>query len=211
MPVEQYKESEPILRPESHESATGIADELRGLYQNTTLKGGNLEIPAFKNESQMSSCDNRSEGVSQQLQAIIKAGQEFFGIAQTTALVKIQGEPKPYIVESTVLTKHNADERASIVAIVERGHGTEYVGRAHQTGLGDQVSRHHFHLEQNLDGSITIIDGHTDGTPSTNGTEVFELKDGDSAKDILDSPLDDIDFWSVKSSDVKQQILKSIF
>lgn len=211
MSPELYQESEPVLSPESHESATEIAETLRDLYQNTTLRGGKLEIPAFRNESQMSSCDNRTEEVSQQLRAVIKAGQEFFGIVETTALIKIQGEPKPYIVESTVLTKHNADERASIVAIIERGHGTEYVGRAHQQGLGDQVSRHHFQLEQNLDGSITVVDGNTDGTPSTNGTEVFELKDGDSAKNISDSPLDDIDFWSVKSSEVKKQILKSIF
>jgi len=211
MSLEKYQEREPVLSPESHESATEIAEILRDLYQNTTLKGGKLEIPNFSKEAEMNACENRTDSVTQQLRAVIKAGQEFFGLVQATTLVKIQGETKPYIVESTVLTKHNADERASVVAIIEKGQGIERVGRAHQHNLGDQVSRHHFYLEQKSDGSITVTDGNIDGTPSTNGTEVFELKDGDYAKDIVDSPLDDIDFWSAKSSEVKQKILQSIF
>ena len=210
---EKYRESEPVLSAESHETASEIASELRNLYQNTAIKGEKFKIPTPRNNSEIGSCSEPDEGTTQKLQAVIKAGQEFFGLVQVESMIRIPGMAIPQLVESMILTKHNSNERATVVAVINRGQGVENIGRAHQPNLGDQVSRHHFYLEQDLDGSILINDGGADGKPSTNGTEIFEKAQNDTSNGaIIDgSPLQDNLFWSAEPSDIKKNINKSTF
>lgn len=215
MSPEKHQENENIFKPESPESALNIAKMLREEYNSRILHGDTLQLPPFSKSLEMMSCSNPQDGVNQQLRALVRAGQEFFGIVESTVIITLPGEPKPYITESTLLTRHNAGGRAEIISVLKRDKDVKRIGRSHQKDLelGDRVSGHHFYLEQEIDGRINISDGDSSGKPSTNGTEVFEgAKEIPSGFYIGETETwHDFDFWSAKSSEVKKQILKSIF
>jgi len=212
MSPEVYQENEPLARAESSEKAREIADELRETYHSTKLSGDRLELPAFSKELEIDSCSKPELGVSQQLRAVVKAGQDIFGIVEAIAQIKLQDESKPHFIDATIITRHNADGRAVIVkTITTRGNGVEPIGRSHQKGLGDEVSRNHFYIETNIDRTLNIYDGDASGKPSTNGTEVFEIKPVTGSSKPEKPWGSDFTFWAPESTDVKKKITDSIF
>jgi hypothetical protein len=155
----------------------------------------------------MATYGNPGEGVDQSLRAIIKAGDEFFGIVDVLTISQTTGKT-PKFMEDTVITRHLPNQRAELIGFVNRDGKPITIGRSYQD-LGIKTSREHFLVIQDMDGAIGIVEPHK----TTNGTEVFtpskNSKFGVSEKllhmDTVDA-VEDFDFWSVKSDDVKARL-----
>ena len=212
MSPEIYQEVENVVKPESSEQAQEIASKLRENYHSTKLSGNRLDLTAFSKELEIDACEKRDidSTVTQQLRAVVKAGQEIFGIVEATIIQQTGSEP--LIEDAVVITRHNSQGRAEVISTLIRGHGVEHIGRAHQTDLGDEVSREHFSITQDVYGGLIIKDGKSDGSASTNGTEVFEIKPSDKERpNKPDKPWEDFTFWAPESSDVKKAVTKLTF
>lgn len=157
----------------------------------------------------LAAIDNLNEGVSQELLAVVRADQDVFGVVRAKFYGKKQKQATD-VTEKLAITRFDGEGgRAELVDFPTTG---KYfvVGRSHQAGLSEGVSRHHFAVAQAEDGSVGIGD-----LGSTNGTEVVVLADGEASDEVLPgsfdpnvpNPLDDSRTWSVKSRDLRRQAL----
>lgn len=200
------------MPPVSVETVHSITEGLRSRYDTAVLKPGKVhEIPAMIGSRQaMASCGNSYEGVGQDLRALIKAGDEFFGIVDVLSIVRTDNG-RPTVAESTVITRHKPNSRAEFVGFLDKDQGSITIGRSHQPDLSAKTSRDHFSVVQARDGSIGVVETQI----TTNGTEIFtpskNNKFGISERllhmDTVDAA-EDIDFWSVKSADM-QELMES--
>ena len=199
--------SEPQLKTESPRE---ITEGLRDRYESIQLKPGIVhEIPPLENDEQMiSGCENPADGVRQSLRAMIKVGDEFLGVVDVFLINRSASGGRPNILEGTAITRHISDGRADLIGFIGNNQDHLTIGRSHQKELNPKVSREQFSIGRAKDGSIGIID-----LDSTNGTEVFmpskNSKYGFETKDLNSkNPTDDIDFWSVKSALIGQELLE---
>ncbi len=164
---------------------------------------------------------NESQGISQDLLAVVSAGNSLFGI------IKIQvaeSEVTKFLVSK--LSKET--ERATIVGIFGEGQ-TFTVGRSLQPELDDLVSRDHFTMSF-VEGKLLLADN-----DSTNGTEVVQTsginqeinqsqepapfaiksvrriinrfgKHAQAGEELQADPLLNLNIWAPKSADVKELI-----
>lgn len=157
--------------------------------------------PLIEERQEMAACTNEVDGVDQNLRAIIKAGNDYFGVVDFLVIDEPKSKKANYI-ESTAITHHQPGRRAELVCIINKGESPITIGRNINPNLDDTVSREHFKVSQASDGAIGIIDN-----DSTNGTKVFEPSDKFGLLSNTDkdsgNPIQDIDFWSVKSIRLK--------
>jgi len=182
-----------------HISSTEIKNILRENYEGTRLVfGRNYEI---SNENPIDSCARPSEGVYQDLRAVISAGKEFFSLIDVFVVDKSGNKRN---VKSTVLARHIDGQRAELITAVPRVTQRPLaIGRAHQPGMqfDGTVSGEHFLLYRDdaEDEAVVIAD-----MGSTNGTEIFTSRKEFSKISKQDDPVADKDFWSVESSGIRQ-------
>ena len=184
-----------LLPSAEAESPAEVKKAIRDRYESTVVDSNTVfELP----EGSMSDCGNRSEGVYQDLMAVIKAGDDYFALIDVFAINKSGSGPET--ITETVIARHRPGQRAELVGVVGQNKEPIVIGRSHQTdmGLGSTVSREHFGVAQDETGKIGILD-----LGSTNRTEVFKSKKDTEPQYETEDPLSDIDFWSVKSADLR--------
>ena len=188
---------------ETLESAKAIEASLLENYIGTTLSSPEsiCEIPATKSNELgdvMNIAINKQEQVSQRLRAIIKAGNEFFSVIDASS-----GFEDGSIIDSTILTRHIAGgKRAEFVGFIEKGEKPTSVGRSTQEALDMTVSRNHFAIAHNHAGDIGVAD-----LNSSNHTEVFMPDANHLGKFDGKNPVGDVNFWSIKSKQLKDILL----
>lgn len=144
-----------------HDTAMQESIRMQADYEGQSLQAGGPET--FTPDSVMASAENISEGLSQDLCRVVKAGDETFGIIT----FHDQSDPKSRFIVS----KFGADgERATIVGMLSEGNALN-IGRNHQPELDKTVSREHLSVGLRW-GEIAVVDN-----GSTNGTEVFKRRD----------------------------------
>lgn len=179
------------------EISAEVAKGLRAHYESTTADSKEvLEIPK---SNLIAECSSRNEGVYQDLRALVKAGDDYFAIISVFANRSVDN---PIPLSETVIARHRPGERAELIGVIGKNEDPMKIGRSHQKGfgLGPTVSREHFAVAQSDDGKMGIID-----MGSSNRTEVFLTKKELPSTTSVD-PLNDIDFWSVKSADLKSSL-----
>lgn len=198
----------PEVKNQSIESPSKIAEALKDRYDSEVLKPNTVHrIPELGPDgTPMDSCGNSSEGVDQKLRALIKAGDEFFGVVDVDLILRSDSGERPQFVNRTVLTRHIPGERAEIIGFIDNIGKPLVVGRQFQPGLSGKTSRDHFTIGTLSEGNVGVVDD-----KSSNGTEVFQLTEksayNESRHTDVDNPIDDFDFWSVKSSEIKDLII----
>ncbi|MEI6851034.1 MAG: FHA domain-containing protein [Candidatus Saccharibacteria bacterium] len=206
------------------ESVKEIFDGLESHYSTTKLDPNKVhEIEPATIENEMDICKNFDEGVMQTLEAVVKAGDNYFGIVKVIMEDRSSDEAiyNREVIEKTALTRHIPGKRAALVGFIDSKNGPVTIGRSETNSeiglleiddLGVTTSRKHFALAESVDGSVGIID-----LDSKNGTTVFEQKD-DKFKFGLTpeknrsssalNPIDDIglNFWSAKSANIRDRL-----
>lgn len=201
MSQESVKSNEALASPKT---AAEIKKGLSDNYGSLELNRGEGIVLAPEVQP-LSRCGNQKECVYQNLMAVIKAGDEFFSVVDVFSADPVAADQKLSRVKTTVITHHVSGSRAEIVGFINEGKGPLEVGRTVENEYADNMSRSHFAVGLSPEnGRIGIADD------STNGTEVFislaeinePLKDSNPAKDI--------DFWSIKSSQLRASIESQI-
>lgn len=143
--------------------------------------------------------ENSKTGVEASLVAVIKAGQELFGVAAVR---------KEANSDSTTfaLTRIREGKRGQLVDVMKPGTTPSIndIGRTsfndNQDPLDEATSRNHFSVEFNERGEIVVTDN-----GSTNGTEIFaRFKTTlDADKPLPDGPLAN-GSWLPRSAELKE-------
>lgn len=193
MPQEQMQ------LPEA-ESPSKITKGLETDFISLDLEPGKI-LSLTTDIKPMGGCFNQAEGVYQDLKLVIKAGDDFFSVVDVFVAEKPDDEQEASRMKATVITRHHEDDRAEIVGFIEPEQGPLVVGRTVDNKFADNVSRKHFAVGVSpKDGHIEIAD-----MKSSNGTRIFATTE--EVKRLHDSnPINDTDFWSVKSSDLKASL-----
>lgn len=183
-----------------------ITEGLRARYDSVKLVPGDVHeiTPLFSQQHEMAVCGNPFEGIDQHLRAVIKAGDEFFGIVDVISIDRSK-DHKLVVQQTTALTRHLPNQRAELVGFIHPEGPQLKIGRNYQPGLSAKTSREHFAIAQFKDGYIGIVEP----KETTNGTEVYTPSihaKQDVSKRLLHmdtaDPAGDFDFWSVKSADL---------
>jgi len=194
----EFEESK-VSKVETLESAKSIRARLQERFKIELLDrvGVISEIGVYEHEYEpMSEIFSSKEGVSQTLECVIKAGNEFFCVVNSN----VQSETDGSHQVNTLLTRHIAGGRAELMDIIEENSALS-IGRSSENELDKTVSRSHFSIAKREDGLIGITDN-----GSTNHTEVFSSKQkGKNIFEEIDTanPLYDKNFWSIKSEELK--------
>lgn len=144
-----------------HDTAVQEAIRMQADYVSQALQAG--EPVTFTPDKAMVTAENASQGLSQDLCRVIKAGDETFGIIKFN---DASGHDPRFIVSRF----GNGNERATIVGMLSEESSLN-VGRNHQEGLDSTTSREHFSVGLR-DSEIAVVDN-----GSTNGTELFKPRD----------------------------------
>lgn len=191
-----------MSKVETRESAKDIGSKLQERFKTELLDhvGVIAEVGVYKHEyDAMSEIFNSEEGVSQALECVIKAGNEFFCVINSSFQSETDGSRQV----NTILTRHITDGRAEFIGIIEENSKLS-IGRSPENGLDKTVSRSHFSIAKREDGLIGIADN-----GSTNHTEVFSSNQkGKNPFEEIDTanPIYDNKFWSMKSEELKKII-----
>lgn len=176
------------------ESVYDLTSEFEANFESVKLVPNQIHELTTENSPMMSNCLNLKEGISQNLRSIIKIGDDFFGLVDVN-IHDSSNEDK----SATILTHHTPNGRAAFVDVLNPNIQVS-VGRNYQDNLGATVSRKHFDIIKANDGTIGIVDN-----DSTNGTEIF-TQPTDKKPREFGTLVENFDFWSVKSADVKKQL-----
>lgn len=179
-----------------------IGHKLEKIYKTTQLQPNTIHTISTNIENgEMKACENTDDGrVEQQLLAVVKAGNEFFNIVNVNTFDRSDDPRSPIIVEGIAVTKRNPDGRAELVDFIDKNEKV-YFGRSFQgQQLGETVSGKHFAVGVRDDGLVAIAD-----FGSTNGSRLYE-KNPKPSDYQGENPVDNIDFWSVKSSEMKKSL-----
>jgi hypothetical protein len=197
------------------ESVKNITEDLRERYVSTPMEAGvGYVIPPLENiENAMGTCGNPEDGLDQYLLGlVVAANKDVFAIVDVSAVFKFGEEHRPSMVLKTAITHHIPGKRGDFVCFIENNNVPKSVGR---TGVGKfdaHTSREHFSVSQDTDGTLIVTD------ISSNGSELFipvagskfGLKEGINHHTDTNNPLEDFDFWSVKSASMRDEFEKTI-
>lgn len=178
-----------------------FVEDLKTNYESKLLEPGIVfEIPPISQTGQsMASCFNESEGVIQELRAVIKFGETLYPIIDATIRIESSDNKQPRFASTTLVAKFMPNQRAEIIDI-SRKRGRLDVGRGSST-QADAVPRNQFSVIQAIDRSIGIIDHF-----SQQGTVVYTKKQTEDLKET--KPISHT-IWSVKSAELKTAAKKS--
>lgn len=193
--------NQPRNKTETRESGDRISADLKNRYNSETLTSPD-QVHVVKSPEDggdyLSIAYNQQEGARQYLRAMIKAGEEFFSVIDCS--VDNNDGTK---TDKSILARHVSGGRAEFAGEIGVNSVIK-IGRGPDNDLNKTVSREHFAVAQDEKGQFAIVD-----LRSTNKTEVFYPKsDGSGISEIEDknNPLNNINFWSVKSSELKKSI-----
>jgi hypothetical protein len=181
-------------RPELTPYELFVAD-LKENYDSKLLDPETIfEIsPISQTGQSMASCINESEGVSQELRAVIRSGKELYPIIDATISGKTSGNKPPHLAKTTLIAKYVPGQRAEIVD-VSRKRGRLDVGRGASSVPGS-VPRNQFSVVQAIDRTLGVVDHF-----SNDGTVVYTKKTAEDSEKVR--PISH-ELWSVKSAELK--------
>ncbi len=190
--VDRQTETEESLKNiEQSMSNFFVVDKMKDEPGHATLLG--TVLPSFeKGGISMGGAKNQEIGVGQKLKAMIVAGTEVMFVIEGSC-----DNDDGSTSNETFVARHFTDGRSEIVTVLEPGVVNEF-GRNSDNGYSSGMSRKHFGVAMNDQGAIAIAD-----LKSTNGTKVYYPKAGYSDEPNPNNPISNINFWSVKSKDVK--------
>ena len=203
----QSKEIEPV---------SDIVEALRERYISTPMEAGvpYRFLPQNNVENAMGTCGNPDEGLNQYLLGIVvAANKDIFAIVDASAVFKFDDDIRPSKILKTAITHHVPNSRGDFVCFVENNGEPKIVGR---TGVGKfdgHTSREHFSISQEADGTLIVTD-----LFSVHGSELFTpvpgskfgLQESINPHTDTNNPLEDFDFWSVKSAAMRDELEKTI-
>jgi len=206
------------MTPESVKTAEieptkAIVESLRERYESAKLEPGiEKKIPVFSRV--METCGNPNVGLDQYLMGIVvAANKDIFAIVDVTAVFGPSDGYKPCTMIKTAITRHIPGGRAELVGFIDTDNKPKTIGRTPSNNYSKYTSRRHFSVSQGVDGSVNVADMHSEA-----GTELFTavedsefgLNKGINPRDDTDNPIDDLTFWSVKSSLLREKLTETI-
>jgi hypothetical protein len=176
---------------ERTEVANKIAETLDRKFGETKIEAG-VPYPVSR-YNELASCERVDDigRVCQSLRAVIRAGDEFISVVD----ILLTGSKE--LTMGLAVTRYKQGGRAELIGYIGEGQETIEIGRNPQRehNLSPTTSGDHMSITYDPeDQSVAILDRH-----STNGTFVYGSKERDGVNPILDK-----NFWSQKSSDVRE-------